>query len=170
MHNKAYYQPQMLCIGLHLSGTDPCSYSLYKMEELFSAQYFLFFLVTQWFWTKWSDKHLNFTSQGIFRGPWIIWTLFHNFSIFAIILSISIFFQYPEQFFDLISYLSLWRSTWASSVDGKPWRVYNKNNSWCTSTSSKRAVWNQRTLKHPGCTIKHGLCVLDFSTRHFTKD
>lgn len=99
MHNKAYYQPQMLCIGLHLSGTDPCSYSLYKMEELFSAQYFLFFLVTQWFWTKWSDKHLNFTSQGIFRGPWIIWTLFHNFSIFAIILSISIFFSISRTIF-----------------------------------------------------------------------
>lgn len=169
MHNEAYYQPQMLCIGLHLSGRDSCSYSLYKMEELCNAQYFISFLVLTWqFWTKWSDKHLNFTSDRIFCGPWIIWTLFHKFSIFAIILPIRTFFQYPKQSFVFIACLSLWTLTWASAVEEKTWPVCN-NNSWCTGTSSIRAAWNQDS-QHPGCTIKHGTCVLDFSTSHFTKD
>lgn len=108
MHNQVYYQPQVLCIGLHLSGTDPCSSSLYKIEELFSAQYFLSFLVLTWlFWIQSSDKPLDFYSEGILCGPWIIWQLFHNFFIFAIILSMldtyKIFFSISKAIFWLYS-------------------------------------------------------------------
>lgn len=81
MHNHTYYQSQSLCTGLHLPGTDCCSASLFNMEELFNAQYFFSFpVLTCWFWIKSADKRLNFSSEGIFSGPWIICELFHNFS------------------------------------------------------------------------------------------
>lgn len=144
MHNQAYYQPPMLCIGLHLSGTDSCSSSLYKMEELFSAQYFLSFLVVTWqFWIKSSDKHLNFSSESIFCGPWIIWEFFHNFSILATILSMLdtciIFIFNIQNYFFTLFHVCLF-GHWLEHVlwKEKTWPVYNKN-SWCTGTSSKRA-------------------------------
>lgn len=61
-----------------------CSASLFKMEELFSAQYFFSFLVlTYLFWIKSPDKCLNFSSEGIFSVPWIICELFHDIFNFS---------------------------------------------------------------------------------------